>query len=202
MSTDSAPLPAAVTNAFAVVLAAGSASRFGATKQLARYHGEPLVRQAVRVAEQVCGRRSLLLTGCDWQDVSEACRPLQGFFVHNEEYRQGIGNSIACAVRAVRQAADAILLLLADQPLITDAHLRSLLGTWAAAPDTIVASTYAATLGPPVVFPSRFFPELLNLRGDTGARSILQANGGDVRAIAFADANVDIDYPDDLGRLA
>ena len=54
---------------FAIVLAAGSSSRFGSCKQLAEYRGQPLVRYAVRAAESVCGSNTVLVAGDDWQAV-------------------------------------------------------------------------------------------------------------------------------------
>jgi molybdenum cofactor cytidylyltransferase len=80
---------------FTVVLAAGDASRFGATKQLAEFHGEALVRRAVRLAASVCGERCLLVTGKESRQVIEACLPIPGFFIVNENYRDGIGGSLA-----------------------------------------------------------------------------------------------------------
>jgi molybdenum cofactor cytidylyltransferase len=182
----------------AIILAAGSARRFGSIKQLQEFRGDVLVRRAVRTAEQVCGNRTLLVTGNEGQLVADACRPLSGYFVHNEQYKEGMGRSIACAVGAVQTTAAAILLLLADQPLVTAAHLQALLNLWKASPQSIVASSYAGTVGPPIVFPRRCFAELTDLQGDTGARNILQRHAASVIAVDFADGRVDIDRPEDL----
>ena len=125
---------------YVIVLAAGMASRFGSTKQLADYEGEPLVRRAVRLAESVCAERTVLVTGNDWQRVHNACAPLQGFLVRNEEYASGMGSSISRGVKAVAGVADAVLVLLADQPLITTQYLQDLIGQWNGSTDSIVCS--------------------------------------------------------------
>ena len=75
---------------FAVVLAAGASTRFGATKQLADYRGEILVYRAVRLAEAVCAELSVLVIGSDWQRVHDASAPLEGFLVRNDAFATGM----------------------------------------------------------------------------------------------------------------
>jgi molybdenum cofactor cytidylyltransferase len=183
---------------FTVVLAAGKSSRFGSLKQLQNYAGNSLVGRAVRLAEEVCGPRSILVTGKGWKAVSASCAPLRGFMVVNSEYEDGIASSISRGIRSVSSVADAALLMLADQPLITQNHLQDLIGHWRDSPDSIVASAYAATSGPPVIFPRRDFAQLMALEGDQGARSIIKSSPDRVRLINFEEAALDVDRPEDL----
>jgi molybdenum cofactor cytidylyltransferase len=185
---------------FAVVLAAGSSSRFGSTKQLAPYQGATLVSRAIRLAESVCGSRSVLVAGHEWRSVVEACGPQQGFFVNNTRYASGMGSSIACGVRSVSSAADAVMLILADQPLVTKRHLEELRAIWVRSPDEIVASSFSETVGPPVIFPRRYFSSLGELEGDRGARDVL-VFANPVRTIKLDEASADVDRPEDIGRL-
>lgn len=182
---------------FAVVLAAGKSSRFGSLKQLQEFAGISLVGAAVRLAEDTCGPRSILVTGNRWKTVSAACSPLSGFMVVNTEYEKGISSSISAGVRCISDTADGVLLMLADQPLITKQHLQDLVDAFRDSPDSIVASAYAGTSGPPIIFPRSKFAELMALSGDQGARSVLKSAQG-VRLISFEDAALDIDRPGDL----
>jgi CTP:molybdopterin cytidylyltransferase MocA len=200
-SSPDAGRKAAERQLFAIVLAAGSSNRFGSAKQLATYGGIPLVTRAVRLAESICGARSVLVAGHQWRPVVEACRPLQGFFVNNTRHRSGMGGSIACGVRSVTGAAEAVLLLLADQPLITQGHLKQLVTNWARSPDEITATSFAETVGPPVIFPGRYFTKLSGLQGDRGAREILTSAGSRVHAVKLQEAAADIDVPEDIDRL-
>ena len=186
---------------FAVVLAAGASTRFGRTKQLEQFEGMPLAAGAMRKAESVCGTRTVLVTGKDWKAVASACGPLAGFFVINNDYEQGLASSIACGVRAVAESADAILLMLADLPLITTEHLENLVSAWAESPRSIIASAFEDTLGPPIVFPQTDFDALLGLSGDRGARPVIDANRDRVQAIACQEAAFDIDRPEDLAGI-
>ncbi len=186
---------------FAVVLAAGSSTRFGRTKQLEKFEGVSLAAGAVRKAESVCGELTVLVTGKDWQKVADTCAPLAGYFVINTDYEQGLASSIACGVRAVAESADAILLMLADLPLVTTEHLTNLVNAWAESPQTIVASAFEDTLGPAIVFPKSYFDALMQLSGDRGARPIIDANKERVQAIPCEEAAFDIDRPEDLAGI-
>ncbi len=187
-------------NVFAIVLAAGTASRFGRTKQLEVLEGKTMVGRAMSIARDVCGIRTVLLAGHDLGRITDVAGEL-GYVVVNDNYADGIGGSIATAVRSIAHAADAILLTLADQPLITAAHLEALLDEWSGTEDEIVATSFADAVGPPVLFPRAAFDTLSNLSGDVGARSLLGEDAFEVKTVAFADAGIDIDTPEDLTRL-
>jgi molybdenum cofactor cytidylyltransferase len=187
-------------NVFAIVLGAGTASRFGRTKQIEIVEGNTLVGHAMNVAREVCGIRTVLVVGHDSGPVIEAAGQ-PAFLVVNDDYEDGIGRSIATAVRAIAHVADAVLLTLADQPLITAAHLDSLIDAWSGARDEIVATSFADALGPPVLFPPSAFGKLSRLSGDVGARSLLRDEAFSVTTIDFADAAIDVDTPEDLARL-
>ncbi len=189
-------------NVFGVVLAAGAASRYGSTKQLATIDGITLAQRSHDVAVEACGTNSILVVGHDWQAVCDACHPSRGFLVINENYASGLGTSIAQAVRSVQHVADAIVVLLADQVLITSEHVRALVAAWDGAHDQIVATAYADTVGAPVLFPSGCFADLVRLEGDSGGRQLLSDGRFHVEKIVFEAAAVDIDTPDDLKRIS
>ena len=186
---------------FAIVLAAGSASRYGRSKQLEDFKGMSLVRRATELAREVCGDNTILVTGHDSAAVARAAGDAARFLVVNDRYAEGMGGSIAVAAKAVSHAADGILLMLADQPLITVSHLQALRDGWSGAADEIVATSFSDAIGPPVLFPRSTFPALAQLSGDHGARSVLQDVRFTVKTIRFEGALVDIDTPEDLKPL-
>jgi molybdenum cofactor cytidylyltransferase len=183
---------------FAIVLAAGSSTRFGTTKQLAEIDGKPMVRRAVHLAEYACEDRYVLVAGNRWMDVHDACSPLNGYLVINDDFKTGIASSIATGVKAVSESAEALLLMLADQPLITERYIDRMIKAWSESKTSIVCSEFANTVGPPVIFPSAYFPELSQLEGDKGARPLLELHAENVIRLPFEGAAMDIDVPADL----
>lgn len=194
-------MPRPPVTVFAAVLAAGTSSRFGATKQVENLGGVPMVQRAVRMATRMCGNRVVTVVGHDAGNVLRCMHADSGFVVVNDAYQSGLGSSIAAAARACPAQADALLLLLADQVLVTESHLNELLNRWSGAPDEIVATAFSGTEGPPVLLPRATFAELRGLTGDTGARALFRDPRFCLRSVPFEDAAVDIDTPEDLNAL-
>jgi molybdenum cofactor cytidylyltransferase len=161
----------------AVILAAGFSTRLGTPKQDIVFEGETLLARTERLARAVA------------DDVIVVTPAL------NPDAAEGIASSIRVGVRIAANAR--ILIMLCDQPLITIEHLRNLLAIDA----PIVATGYAGIAGVPAVFAPEFASELLALRGDHGARVVIEAHRDVTRVVAFEDAAVDIDTADDLRRL-
>ena len=183
------------------MLAAGSASRFGSTKQLAEVDGAALVQRAVDAASGSGAAATVVVTGHDWRAVMRRLKPFAGFIVHNENFADGMGSSLSLAVRATRHVADAVIVTLADQPLVTASHLDALIDAWSGAGDMIVATAYDDTHGPPVLFAGACFDDLAALQGDAGARRLLRDRRFKRNEVFFADAAIDIDEPGDLNQL-
>jgi CTP:molybdopterin cytidylyltransferase MocA len=182
---------------YAAVLAAGTASRFGSTKQLADVGGSPMVRRAIEQASGVTGERTLLITGHDSTAVARACTGLPGFVTVNGEFARGIGSSVSL----LPPSASAILVLLADQPRVDAAHLQALVDNWSGDDDEIVATSYAGTRGPPVLFPRGCFADLAALDGDRGGRHLFGDSRFRLTTIACDAAALDVDVPEDLRRI-
>lgn len=185
-------------NIYAIVLAAGTSSRFGSSKQLATFRGETLVARACRLAESVCPRRTLLVTGHDALRVHAAAAGCCTAMRVNERYRDGLSSSIATGIGALLHVADAVLVTLADQAAIPAQALEELLVRYRHS-GRIVASAYAGTTGPPAVFPAACFDELLALEGDRGAKRLL--HGDDVLTVDLPEAALDVDNPEQLAML-
>ena len=181
------------------ILAAGAAARFGRQKLRAAWRGRPLLDYALSAASASGLGRVLLVTGEErYADlaVSHSAR-----IVHNPRFAIGIGTSIAAAAHACDDRTDALIIVLGDQPLVTADHLRALRTAWDGAEGDIVATSFADTTGPPVLFARTCFDELVTLDDDSGAKRILRAHAERVRTIRFEPAALDVDTPDDLARL-
>ncbi len=176
-----------------VILAAGAGRRFGGgIKQLARHDGEPLVRRACRTALDAGLAPVLVVLGAHADVVGDALRDLDVIPIHNARWEDGMGTSLACAIRALDETVVDVAVLLADQPLITPAHVRALTAARLAAAADLAATDTGATLGVPAVFARALFPTLAALTGDRGARDLIARTDRRV-TVPFAPAAVDID---------
>ena len=189
-------------NVVVLLLAAGSAGRFGGPKQCAPIDGVPLVRRAA-LAGLAIGADVVVVTGAHADAVAAALRGLPLQTVHNEEWAEGMGSSIACGIRHLAQdpATHATLICLSDQPLVGAAQLQRLMDAYDQTPEHIIASDHGSTLGPPCIFPRRFHAELATLSGPDGARALLAAHAAAVRCVGMPEASVDIDTQGDIERL-
>ena len=160
-----------------IVLAAGASRRLGHPKQLVEFEGEPLIVRAARIASAVAP--TVVVTRPEFADLVPHA-------VINEAPDEGIASSIRAGVNA---CDGDVLLMLCDQPLITSAHLRALVDAHA----PIAATAYSGTLGVPALFAAEFRDELLALRGDVGAKKVIEAHRDLVAAVAFERAAVDVD---------
>jgi molybdenum cofactor cytidylyltransferase len=121
-----------------------------------------------------------------------------------EEWQLGMGNSLATGIRALDHVfpqATAVLVCLADQPLLDTAALRAMLERHRSAPERILACTHTGGIqGPPALFPQDCFRALAGLSGPHGARQLLKREIARVEAFA-ASAGIDVDAPADLQRV-
>lgn len=160
-----------------IVLAAGFSRRRGAPKQWVEIDGETLIHRAARIATEV--GEVIVVTTREFAD-------LEFRVVINESADEGMASSIRAGVAA---CDDDVLITLCDQPHVTADHLRALVS--ANAP--IAATAYSGTIGVPAYFAAEFRDELLALRGDVGAKRIIEAHRDVVKAIPFEAAAIDVD---------
>lgn len=187
-----------------VILAAGESRRFGAPKLLQRIGGTTLLQRAINLATQVTSNRVIVILGCNAAQILEQHSNNQCQFILNEHWSNGMGTSLACAANTrLKQPPDnsGLLVMLADQVALDKPDLQCLIEEWQRDPNRPAAASYGSTLGPPVIFPEAFLPQLASLDGDSGAKSILQRRESKTLAVAMANAAFDIDTAADLERL-
>lgn len=183
----------------AVVLAAGASTRMGRPKLLLRWQGQTLLRRAVEAAVGAC-RRVVVVVGPEADRMRAEVASLPVVVVTNPDYPEGIASSLRRGLKEVGGAA-AVLVTLADQPHLTAQHLRRLVDTYRDTQAPVVAASYRGTVGVPAVFAREVFPQLLSLRGDAGAKRVVEAFGGRAVLVPLPEAEVDVDTPEDWERL-
>jgi molybdenum cofactor cytidylyltransferase len=185
----------------AVVLAAGASRRFGSPKQLVQFERKPLIQRVIAGATELAGSAVTVVLGAYAAEIAATLPPGTAGIIVNREWQEGIASSIRAAVARLPGACDGVLLLLADQPLVGSHSLGRLAAAWRRQPRSIIASRYRAVTGVPAIFPRWCFSDLAALRGDQGARLVLRRYPDHVVRLAHPEAEVDIDYPEDLLEL-
>lgn len=181
-----------------LLLAAGSASRFGSDKlQHALPHGVAIAVQAARHLKAEIPRVvAAVRPGAD--ETARALAAEGCEVVVCDQAAEGMGASLACAVRAAG-AADGYLVALADMPFVrpsTIAAVRDALSQGAA----LAAPYFRARRGHPVGFAGSFRDALQDLAGDEGAKRLVDAHAAQLVKVPVGDPGAirDIDRPADL----
>jgi len=186
----------------AIMLAAGRSTRMGGpNKLLASIAGKPLVRIAVEQALASRAEPVIVVTGHERGRVEAALSDLNVRLVHNPDYAQGLSTSLKAGLGAVPDNVDSAIVCLGDMPQVTTALIDRLMATFDPKGNAhVVVPTIGGKRGNPVVWSRQFFPELMRLDGDVGARHLIGANADVVVEVSVEDTGVliDVDTPEAL----
>ena len=196
------PPVAAARRIAAVVLAAGRSTRMGGpNKLLAEIAHRPLVRIAAEEALKSRAKPVVVVAGHQRVEVEKVLAGLPISVVHNPDFADGLGTSLKAGIAAVPADADGAIILLGDMPQIDAALIDRLIGAFD--PDRgalVVVPTFEGKRGNPVLWSRRFFPDLMAVEGDVGARHLIKHFGEAVVEVPVAGkaALVDVDTPEAL----
>lgn len=185
-----------------LILAAGSSSRLGQPKQLLEFEGQTLIERITHTALAISDNVSMVL-GANIDLIKPVLEPFAERIeiIENELWREGMGTSIRIGVEKIAPKSDAILILLSDQPLISQVLLQNMMQIFATSNFPIVACDYGTQIGVPMLFDKSIFPELLRLYGDVGAKSFLKHYPEKIAKINFKQGLLDIDTPEDIEKM-
>jgi len=186
----------------AIVLAAGRSTRMGGpNKLLAEIGGKPLVRIAAEEALASRARPVIVVTGHERAKVEAALAGLKVRFVHNPDYAAGLSTSLKAGLAALPPQVDGAIVCLGDMPQVTRGLIDRLLDAFDPERGAlVVVPTIEGKRGNPVVWSRRFFPDLMALEGDVGARHLIATYADVVAEVPVEDAAAltDVDTPDAL----
>jgi molybdenum cofactor cytidylyltransferase len=189
----------------AILLAAGRSTRMGGpNKLLAEIGGKPLVRIAAEQALASRARPVIVVTGHQRDKVEAALQGLDVRTVHNPNFAEGLSTSVKTGLAAVPETADGAIVCLADMPQVTATLIDKLVAAFDPERGALVAiPTIDGKRGNPVVWARRFFPELMALDGDVGARHLIGRYPEAVAEVPLTDtaALVDVDTPEAFDRV-
>jgi molybdenum cofactor cytidylyltransferase len=195
----------------AIILAAGSSSRMGGGyhKLLLPLDGRPVLTHVLAAAVASQARPILVILGHQAEQVRTNIRPYSEHhditLIHNANYLQGMSTSLRLGLqtllsddyknKSTSYQVDSALIMLGDQPLITAKIIDTLITTYRTSGRSVVAPLYDGKRGSPVLFNEKLFPELIEVIGDEGGRTVLEHYPEELELVEMgtAVANYDVD---------
>ena len=199
--------PARAPRIAALVLAAGQSRRMGpVNKMLADVGGKPMVVHAVEAALASKARPVVVVTGHEPERVRGALAGRADIaIVHNPDYAKGLSSSLKRGLAALPPDVDGAVVCLGDMPSVTPGHIDRLIAAFDPVEGReICLPTFNGKRGNPVLWAKRFFKEMAEISGDTGARHLIGEHAESVCEVAMPDDGVlvDLDTPEALARAS
>lgn len=190
-------------NLGAIVLAAGSSSRMGQQKQLLKVDGESLLKKTVQSIVAIDFKTVVVVLGANAEAHRLAVQGLPVDIVENARWSDGMGSSLKAGMEYLltKGSFDAVLVSVCDQPLLSPEIVERIISEYHKSNKGIVASSYSDTAGVPALFDKSYFPELINLPDDQGAKKIIGRHRDAVALIPFPGGEVDLDTMEDYNAF-
>lgn len=184
-----------------LILAAGSSKRLGLPKQTVKWKQTTLLNHTIEQALKVDNTDVIVALGGNQIDVLPTITH-QVPMLTIMNWRDGMGTSISDSLEQMAlQKYKAVIIAVCDQPYISDVIFNDLITTFEASNATIVLSKYTQSSGPPTLFHEKYFFDLLELKGDFGAKEVVKTHHKEVATTLFPNGDFDIDTEENLKQL-
>ena len=181
---------------YGFVMAAGASRRFGDIKQLAKIDGVSMVRRSYNILNKVLKGRTYLVVGSNAEFIVRDFQEVNT--IYNRQWSRGLGSSISFVATQMENESkcSGVLITLGDQVKLSEQDYQKLVDVYDG--EKIVVSSYSRKKGPPAIFPRKYFEQLMNLKGDNGAKEVIRKNSNFVISCKVDNASFDIDFKDDF----
>jgi len=187
-----------------ILLAAGRSSRMGQPKQLLPWGNQTLIEHQIQTFLKT-GSTLIVVLGANEDLIVPVIEKTDALIVINRHWKTGMGSSVSAGIKALAEffpLADGALITLVDQPLITVEHLQNIIDQFhPGRKQIIVSQSSTGWKGVPALFDRYYFEELKKLKGDEGAKKVIQTSEHAVKCIECGDLLEDIDTADNYQRL-
>ena len=184
----------------ALLLTAGLSSRAGPrNKLLVNTPGQktdyPIVRSSAENLLASQAHPVIVVTGHESKEVKNALTGLDLKFVYNPDFATGMSASLARGINAIPEAVTGAIVALGDMPKVSTATINVLITKFLESDDkTICLPIHDGRRGNPVLFSRVHFAELTELVGDTGGKTILNANPNALKEVMVNDPGIHLDF--------
>lgn len=187
-----------------MILAAGASRRMGQPKQLLPYKEQTLLSYVTKCAIASAGNPVIVILGANAEKIEPEIASLPIRIVKNNKWNQGISSSIRCGISYIQKQylnLDGVVFLTCDQPFVSAELIEQLIAAHNSTNKPIIASQYGETLGIPALFDHSLFSELRELKGDRGAKRIINKYPDLVDVIDFPQGTIDLDTLENYQQL-
>jgi molybdenum cofactor cytidylyltransferase len=187
-----------------IVLAAGRSSRMGPrNKLLDPIGGEPMVRRVAAIALGSGTKPVVVVTGHEAAEVGAALQGLGVTAVLNPDYVDGLSTSLRAGLSALPASVDGALVLLGDMPEVEGSVLLALMASFTGM-SAICVPVRHGRRGNPVLWGRSYFPEMMELTGDSGAKPLMARHEAHLIDVEVSTDSIfhDVDSPEDLERIS
>ena len=188
-----------------LILAAGASSRMGSPKPLLPWGKQSVLLHLLVQVKNAGLQQPIVVSGAYHEEIARELPEGTALLCHNADWQSGMGSSIRQGIICAKQNfpdSDGVLVLLADQPLVSERYLEKMLHHFTENPGRIIATEYPEGPGVPALFPSQHFDRLEKLKPGSGAKSLMQNCGQDQLVLLQAgDAGRDMDTPEAYRKL-
>jgi len=177
-----------------LILAAGTSSRMGQPKQLLPFQGTILLDWVMAQAEAASALDEVIvILGRAADEIQPRLRNTRAKVIVNPVFTEGCSGSYKAGMATLDPRAEAVMVLLGDQPGVDSAVIDQVAEDWRTRGGTIALTSYRGRRGHPMVFARELFDQLRQLSGDKAAWKILDAHPDWIRDVA-----VDHAFPEDV----
>jgi molybdenum cofactor cytidylyltransferase len=193
-----------------VILAAGESKRMGTPKQLLTFEGKTLIRNSALAALASLASVSVAILGANQEKILPEIAHLTSNdrflkVVFNPHWEEGMASSVRLGIETLakeKSRLEAVIFMLCDQPFVKTELINELITTFRQTKSQVVACTYqSGVTGVPALFSKEVFPALLALKGDTGARKVINQFTDKMTTILFPQGDIDLDTPEAYQNL-
>ncbi len=190
-----------------IILAAGSSSRMGSTKQLLPFKGKTILDHVIDNALNSALSEIILVLGYCSDQIIQSLDLHRDFseikIIINRKYKDGQSSSLKKGLEKISANCDGTMFLLGDQPLVTDTIINKLLNVFESSDLPIVVPYCNEKRGNPVIIAKALFPRLKSLSTDAGARVFFEELEHEILKVPVDDRAIleDIDTKNDYEKL-
>lgn len=187
-----------------LILAAGRSARMGSPKQLLKYQNKSLLQHTIDSALESKAQNVIIVLGYEAERIEKQIQKKSALIIKNPKWESGMASSIRRGIYFLNEQSittDNVLIMVCDQPHVSKTLINLLIQTQEEKKSSIIACSYATTIGTPAIFRNKHFEELSMLKGDRGAKSILNKYAGKIEIIPFEQGSIDIDTIENYKNL-